>query len=134
MKDKKGIKGSQNVYNCVEMAEYLLPYNKQLTVEEKREMFAVKNAMISIPANFSSTNETKCECGQKEEMQHIYECEMFNNGKQITIPFTKIFNGNLSEQILVYKKFSENMKNREKNKEQSNPCGQPDPLLLYSKG
>ena len=41
-------------------------------------MFAIKNAMIDIPANFSSKCETKCECGMQEDMNHIYECELFS--------------------------------------------------------
>ena len=38
------------------MADYLLPYNKQ-TIEEKREMFAVKTSMVNITANFTPRNE-----------------------------------------------------------------------------
>ena len=34
------------------MAEYLLPFNNKLTIKQNREMFAVKNSMIDIPANF----------------------------------------------------------------------------------
>ena len=111
------------------MSEYLQPFNKLLTIEQKREMFEVRNRMVNIPSNFSSNNETKCECGKIEDMVHIYECEIFCDNKQPTIPYGQIFNGSLKEQILVYTKFSENMKTRMKNKQQSYPCGQYDPLL-----
>ena len=54
------------------MEEYLLPLNNKLSIDQKREVFAVKKAMIDIPANFTSKNETKCECGKLEDMEHIY--------------------------------------------------------------
>ena len=129
--DKRGKKGIELEYSCIEMAEYLLPFNRQ-TVEDKCELFAVKNSMINIPSNFSSKDETKCECGALEKMAHIYECDLYNNEKLI-IPFEKIFNGNLKEQIKVYEKFKQNMKKRKLLKETSYPCDLFDPLLC-SKG
>ena len=54
-------------------------------------------------------------------MVHIYECEIFCDNKQPTIPYGQIFNGNLKEQILVYTKFSENLKTKMKSKQQSYP-------------
>ena len=36
---KRGSKGSEIEYSCIGMAEYLQPYNKYLTIEEKREIF-----------------------------------------------------------------------------------------------
>ena len=129
--DKRGKKGIELEYSCIEMAEYLLPFNRQ-TVEDKCEIFAVKNSMINIPSNFSSKDETKCECGALEKMAHIYECDLYNNEKLI-IPFEKIFNENLKEQIEVYEKFKQNMKKRKLLKETSYPCDLFDPLLC-SKG
>merc|ERR1712115_773179 len=41
--DKRGKKGSE--FEFLEMADYLAPFNKQ-TIEEKCEMFAIKNSMI----------------------------------------------------------------------------------------
>ena len=114
--EKRGKKGGEINYSYLEMAEYLLPFNNKLSIDEKREMFAVKNAMINIPANFTSKNETKCECGKLEDMQHIYECEQLNN-KTPEISFRKIFVGNLRQQIEVFKQFAHNMKNREKMKQ-----------------
>ena len=49
-------------YPYLEMADYLLPCNKKQTIQQKCEMFAVKNSMINIPANFSSKSEEKCKC------------------------------------------------------------------------
>ena len=64
--EKQGSKGSETKYTYLEMAEYLLPFNNQLTIDNKCEMFAIKNRMIDIPTNFSSNNETKCQCGKQQ--------------------------------------------------------------------
>ena len=125
--EKRGKKGSELEYSYLEMDEYLLPFNRQ-TIDEKCEMFAIKNSMINIPSNFSSKSETKCECGEQENMAHIYECQLYNNEKS-AIPFELIFNGNLKEQIAIYEKFSQNMKTRKLLKETSYPCDLYDPLL-----
>ena len=80
--------------------------------------------MINIPSNFSSNWEAKCECGEIESMKHIYECKILNMNKEITIPYENIYNGNIKQQIEVYKRFKENLINREKLKNEiiSNPC------------
>ena len=46
---------------------------KKLTLEEKRRQFAIRNKMVGIPA----MEETICFCGKIENINHIYECEMF---------------------------------------------------------
>ena len=64
--DKRGKKGCEIKYSCLEMSEYLLPFNDMLTNEEKCELFGIKNRMVNIPFNFSSKSEFKCKCGRKE--------------------------------------------------------------------
>ena len=61
------------------MAEYLLP-NKNLTIEEQRTIFSIRNRMADIPANFSSKKENtaKCTCGESEDMKHVYNCKYLN--------------------------------------------------------
>jgi hypothetical protein len=63
------------------MAEYLLPLNKSLSISKKQRLFAVKNRMVNISANFPKPNtEYKCQCDEKEDMEHIFDCEILNNG------------------------------------------------------
>ena len=119
--EKQGKKGSEIKYSCMEMQEYLLPLNNYLTTEQKCELFAIKNRMINIPDNFSSNSEYKCVCGKIENMKHIYQCEQFNEQIEPKLPYEKIFNGKLKEQIEVYRKFKQNLLKREKLKEQENP-------------
>ena len=47
--EKRGKKGGEIRYSYLEMEEYLLPFNNKLSIDQKREMFALKNAMINIP-------------------------------------------------------------------------------------
>ena len=67
------------MYSDLVMSEYLTPSNKNLTVDEKRKMFAIKNRMVDIPANFPQGRTAKlCFCGENEDMRHIYNCEILN--------------------------------------------------------
>ena len=50
--DKQGTKGKDIEYSRIEMSEYLLPSTSSLTIDEKQEMFSMKNKMLKIPANF----------------------------------------------------------------------------------
>ena len=62
---KKGSKGNNETELC--MAEYLIP-STSLTISEKQQMFAIKNRMLNIPANFPQPNiEHKCICDGKKE-------------------------------------------------------------------
>ena len=50
--EKQGKKGKEIKYACLEMEEYLQPINNNLSIDQKRDLFAVKNRMIDIPYNF----------------------------------------------------------------------------------
>ena len=64
LKNKIRSKGKENEHKDLSMAEYLLPENKLLSIEEKQRLFQVKNRMTKIPSNFSKTNMIiKCYCG-----------------------------------------------------------------------
>ena len=53
------------------------------------------------------------------------------NSEKPEIPFRKIYDGNLKQQIEVYKKFAKNMENRKTLKQISHPIdNNSDPLLL----
>ena len=114
LNQKKGKKGNEISYECFEMAEYLLPYNK-MSVSQKRRMYEIRNKMVDIPENFSSDIiETQCLCGEREIMSHIYYCDLLSKNKREKILYDKIYNGNLFEQIEVYQRFEENFEVRDK--------------------
>ena len=58
---KQGTKGKEIIYSHLQMAEYLQPLNNMLTIEQKRDMFSVKNRMVNIPSNFPK-NDKKSFC------------------------------------------------------------------------
>ena len=49
---KRGSKGKEIFYQKLEMAEYLMPHNDKLSIQEKQSLFAVRNRMINIGNNF----------------------------------------------------------------------------------
>ena len=44
----------------------------------------------------------------------VYGCKTLNKDKSETENYSKIYNGNISQQISVYTRFEENLKQREK--------------------
>ena len=82
--NKQGSKGSEIIYLDLSMSEYLLPTNSELTVEQKQRLFAVKTRMTNIPSNYPKPGVTyTCPCGQSEDMQHIYFCEIIKEEETI---------------------------------------------------
>ena len=62
---RRGSKGIDIDYPEIQMAEYLKP-NEELTIEQQRKQFKIRNRMVDIPANFSAKNTTKCICNEIE--------------------------------------------------------------------
>ena len=46
-------------------------------------------------------------------MSHIYYCEKFNNNEPQQLKYEEIFEGKLSNQITIFKKFEQNLEKRE---------------------
>ena len=130
---QKGSKGSEIDYSELEMANYLLPLNDKLKIEEKQRLFAIRNRMIEIPNNFGKSE--ICYCGEQENMLHVYSCKHLNKN-EIIHSYEKVFGRKLYEQIEIYRRFEDNLNNRnrlkmktENTKQNDNfPCDQIDPL------
>ena len=147
--DKQGFKGGEIQYSDLQMSEYLSPCSKDLAIEVKQKIFAMRNMMINIPANFSSSKiHFKCVCGEKEDMNHIYECKMLNRDEPLT-EYSSIYTNNIDLIKVVHKRFEQNIEKREqimeknekkieqKEKEKLSPpvIHTSDPLYaVYSKG
>ena len=88
--------------------------------------------MIYIPLNFSSKTENKCQCGSVENMEHIYLCETLNQETRI-LPYEKIYNGNINEQIAIFKIFERSLEigERKQQTETELPCD-PDVIRCLS--
>ena len=111
--EKQVKKGKEITYSKIEMAEYLLPDSK-LSTEQKRQMFSIRNKMIDISDNFSSSEvQTFCYCGEQETMSHLYYCKLLNDDSSELISYQKIYDGNISEQMKIFHRFEVNLKIRE---------------------
>ena len=98
-----------------------------MTIQEKQETFAIRNRMIDLPYNFpKNKEESKCDCGEIESMQHIYET-IKSNSKDLL--FEKIFNGNITEIEIVYRNFKEKLERRSSSNQY---CKMPRDPLLWS--
>ena len=81
--------------------------------------------MTDIPSNFPkgrSESETICFCGQREDMKHIYECDIYN--EEVFSNYEELYNGEIIEQITIFKRFEENFEKRKlfRNIETDLPC------------
>ena len=86
-----------------------------MTIEQKRNIFEIRNRMATIPANFPYKQKNKkhfCPCEQNEDMKHIYNCKYWNN-EETTTEYDKIFGDDIDQQIKVNKRFQHNLEKRE---------------------
>ena len=73
---KQKTKGSDIKYSNMEMADYLMPNEEDLSIENKRKIFEIRNHMVDIPTNLSSSKIcVKCSFCENENMEHIYQCK-----------------------------------------------------------
>ena len=111
---KRGKKGMQIIYQEIKMSEYLLP-NEQLSIDDQRDIFALRNKMTDIPSNFLSekNNTSKCCCGTKEEMEHVYYCKYLNKEKT-EVRYEEMYGENIDEIKLILRRFERNLAERNK--------------------
>ena len=94
-------------------SDYLLPDRYGLTIPEKQELFSFRNRMFLIHENFEKMGLPEhCICGENENITHIYTCDILNPDPHI-LPYKYILNGNIHEQISVYKRMQISMKTRQ---------------------
>ena len=129
---KRGSKGQEIDYSELRMADYLQPGYENITIDEQRNIFQIRNRMIDLPSNFPSGKKIeKCHCEQELNMKHLYICEFWCTEENEKIsPFENIFKENIPEQIKVSKQFQTNYHRRQTYNEeyQSNAIPSVDPL------
>ena len=114
LKDLRQSKGKQIKYEKLKMAEYLMPYDFNLSIEDKRQMFSLKNRMVNIHENFPSKGLDKmCKagCDTEETIQHIYMCDKYDY-KHIHTEYEHIYNGTVTEQTHIYKIMKKKLEER----------------------
>ena len=142
--DKQRNKGGDIKYPELQMAEYLLPNNSGLSIEDKCRIFEMRNKMVAnIPDNFSSKQKVVyiCKCDNIEDMKHVYMCQILNPEKHVT-EYEEIYSENIQSIKEVYRRFQNNLNERERqlneNQEFSHAILVSDPLystfIDYSNG
>ena len=117
--EKQRSKGGDISYTDLHMAEYLMPNSNIQSNTVKREIFAIRNKMVNIPANYSSSKiEHNCKCGMREDMEHVYTCTMLNS-KTTDIKFDEIYSSNTKLISEVNRRFQNNMNKREEINDQN---------------
>ena len=97
------------------MCDYLFP-NQYISLNEQREIFAIRCRMNKLSANFSNMifDNTYCEtgCGELLSNEHIFYCSQLSNGEMKT-DFNNIYNGTLKQKVDTYREIKKNMEKRE---------------------
>ena len=72
---KRRSKGKDISHTVLKMADYLMPNYENLSSEDRRRIFEIRNRMLPISDNFPVKYvEEKCWCGEKEDTRHNYNC------------------------------------------------------------
>ena len=65
---KQGSKGQEISYSTIKMADYLMPNPENLSIDDKRSIFEIRNRMVALPNNFSKEKAKKlCTCVHVEK-------------------------------------------------------------------
>ena len=109
--DKIKSKGREIDYgNILTCQSYLRP-NSILTFEEQLLIFSYRVRMNPLQYNFKGNNCIElCICGTEINNEHLYICESFTTNRTNKLPYSKIFNGTISEQQIIIQILTENMK------------------------
>ena len=136
--NKKKSKGKEIKYSELKMAEYLLPGYENITIEEQRNIFSIRNRMVEIHHNFPTTNIKEiCWCGEEVTMKHIYICENKSDKNETKKPnFEDIFDENVIQQKEVNRIFQKNIQKRKDKTEEilTNAILSEDPLYFNHNG
>ena len=82
-----------------------MPNNSKFSIQDKRKLFFIRNRMTKMGNNFGQKE--NCIIWQKNEnMEHVYSCK-FLNKQENEIPYERIYNGNITEQMKVMKIFEQ---------------------------
>ena len=85
LKSKQKKKGRGIKYLDFEMAEYLMPNDQNMNIQNQQYLFSIRNGMVDIPANFG--NKAQCICGENE----VKILKRFRNNMEIRTKLKIIF-------------------------------------------
>ena len=98
----------------INMRKYLQPNKIRMRKEEAQLIFKLRCRMTQIKVNLKGKYDTlECDaCGKEEETQeHILVCEELNKDKDNQeFNYENLFNGTVTEQVKIAKRFEGNLK------------------------
>lgn len=95
------------------MAEYLLPTSNDISISQKQQLFALKTEWLpSLQIFIKPNTEYICLCGSKEDMEHILNCDILNEGRKHDLKYEQLYKGTISEQLEVFRIFENNLERR----------------------
>ena len=93
--------------------KYLLP-NQILTFDEQKQIFAFRSRMNKLQYNYPGNKQTElCQCGVDMTNEHLYYCNVLNEGNKLQDKYEQIFKGNLTKQKLILDILEHNIKKHE---------------------
>ena len=114
LKNKIKLKGKEIIYNDLKCQNYLLP-NNTLSLEQQLDIFSYRVRMNKLKYNFQGNSDiiqTRI-CENVLNNEHLYYCEVLNEGRKCDVSYMELFNGNLRKQKIVVNILHENMENFE---------------------
>ena len=114
LKAKIKSKGKEiNYGDYLTCQNYLLP-NQILTFDEQKLIFAYRSRMNKLQYNYPGNQQTElCQCGVDMTNEHLYYCNVLNEGNILQDKYEQIFNGNLTEQKRILDILEHNIKKHE---------------------
>ena len=109
---KQDSKGREIKYSSLNMENYLTPNYFNITIKDKKLMFAIRNRMIKIYSNFPDMKlNPLCICYLPISQEHIYYCEIINTRKY-DVPYSCIFSTNRDLQMKGFLRMKQCLENR----------------------
>ena len=112
-KQSRGSKGEGIKYECLQMADYLMPQSN-MSIKDQRELFSIRCRTNKLGANRGIIELCETNCGQILNNSHIFKCEKLNENRPTKFDFDKVFNGYIIEKKQHLKVWRENHERREK--------------------
>ena len=114
MKQRKGEKGAEIIYDTLELQDYLNPCSN-LSLEDQQRIFSLRTRMNPLKSNFPKNEKMKQElcvknCLKEIDNEHLTWCEVLNSKNDYK--YSNLLNGNLEEKIQTFKQIVDNEKRR----------------------
>ena len=109
---KRGSKGREEVYESIQLADYLSPINHSLKKDEKILMMKMQNSMLNLSGTFKD-DQCIFKCNETENTFHIYICPKINETSKKQRDYSQFFRGDLQTKLEIFSLIRDNLRKRE---------------------